>query len=219
LRHTPSPLTSSALAIPSRCGSIAIPMKIRGVIFDMDGTITEPFFDFVKIKDEAGIGDVDMLDYLAKASDSERARIQAIMTRFEDAGVAEAKLNRGARELLDDLKERGMPTALLTRNTRRSVDGVCRKLNLKFEIVVTREDGPYKPAPEPIWEIAKRWGVKPVEVLMVGDYKWDVLCARNAGAPCALLADGDEDADWAKHADHVITELMEVIEIIEGNSQ
>jgi HAD superfamily hydrolase (TIGR01549 family) len=191
-------------------------MKIRGVIFDMDGTITEPFFDFVKIKEEAGIGDIDMLDYLATASGLERERVQAIMTRFEDAGVAEAKLNRGARELLDELVRRGMPTALLTRNTRRSVDGVCRKLNLKFDIVVTREDGPYKPAPEPIWEIAKRWGTTPGEVLMVGDYKWDVLCARNAGAPCALLADGDEDAAWAKDADHIITGLTEVIEIIEG---
>ena len=194
-------------------------MKIRGVIFDMDGTITEPFFDFVKIKEEAGIGDVDMLDYLAAASGPERKRVQAIMTKFEDAGVAEARLNRGARELLDDLARRGMPTALLTRNTRRSVDGVCRKLNLKFDIVVTREDGPYKPAPEPIWEIAKRWGVTPGEVLMVGDYKWDVLCARNAGALCALLSDGDEDAEWAKDADHIIKGLTEVIEIIEGKNR
>jgi HAD superfamily hydrolase (TIGR01549 family) len=194
-------------------------MKIRGVIFDMDGTITAPFFDFVKIKDEAGIGDVDMLDYLATASGPERVRVQAIMTRFEDAGVAEAKLNRGARELLDELVRRGMPTALLTRNTRRSVDGVCRKLNLTFDIIVTREDGPYKPAPEAIWGIAKRWGAEPSEVLMVGDYKWDVLCAKNAGAPCALLADGDEDAEWADSADHIITELTEVIEIIEGKSR
>ena len=92
-------------------------------------------------------------------------------------------------------------------------------MNLKFDIVVTREDGPYKPAPEPIWEIAKRWGAKPGEVLMVGDYKWDVLCARNAGAPCALLADGDEDAAWAKDADHIITGLSEVIEIIEGKNR
>jgi phosphoglycolate phosphatase-like HAD superfamily hydrolase len=51
---------------------------------------------------------------------------------------------------------------------------------------------------------------------MVGDYKWDVLCAKNAGAPCALLANGDEDAEWAKSADHVITRLIDVIEIIEG---
>jgi hypothetical protein len=36
-------------------------MKSKGVIFDMDGTITEPFFDFVKVKDEAGIGGANEL--------------------------------------------------------------------------------------------------------------------------------------------------------------
>ena len=194
-------------------------MKLKGVIFDMDGTITEPYFDFVKIKVEAGIGDVDMLDYLASAPAAERARVEAIMTKFEDAGVAEAKLNRGARELLDELARRGMRTALLTRNTRRSVDGVCRKLNLKFDIVVTREDGPYKPSPEPVWEIARRWGAKASEVLIVGDYKWDVLCAKNAGAPCVLLINGEGAPEWAKDATYVITRLREVIEVIDGKSE
>jgi HAD superfamily hydrolase (TIGR01549 family) len=191
-------------------------MKIRGVIFDMDGTITAPFLDFTKIKDEAAIGDVDLLDYLAMATGAEYERLHAIMLKFEDAGAAGAELNHGARELLEDLARRGLPTALLTRNTRRSVDGVCRKLNLKFGIIVTRDDGPHKPAPEPIWEIARQWGVKPDEVLMVGDYKWDVLCAKNAGTPCALLTNGDGEPDWATDARYVITSLTEVIEIIEG---
>jgi HAD superfamily hydrolase (TIGR01549 family) len=186
----------------------------------MDGTITAPYFDFVKIKDEAGIGDMDMLDYLSSGvTAAERDRVHAILTRFEDAGVANARLNRGARKLLNFLAQRKMPTALLTRNTRRSVDNVCRKLNLKFDIAVTREDGPHKPAPEPIWEIARRWGVQAGEVLMVGDYKWDVLCANNAGAPCALLVNGSGEPEWAKDADFVITRLAEVIEIIEGKKR
>ena len=97
-------------------------MKVKGVIFDMDGTITAPYFDFVKIKDEAGIGDRDMLDYLSSGvTPAERDRVHAILTRFEDAGVANAKLNRGARKLLSFLTKRKMPTALLTRNSRRSV--------------------------------------------------------------------------------------------------
>ena len=191
-------------------------MKIKGVIFDMDGTITAPYFDFNKIRDEAGIGDIDMLDYLGTAVGVEHARVTAVLKKFEDAGVDGAELNRGARELLDELARREMPTALLTRNTRRSVDGVCRKLNLKFDITVTREDGPHKPAPEPIWEIARRWGAEPGEVLMVGDYKWDVLCAKNAGAPSAMLTNGEPVPDWAKDATYIIATLAEVIEIIEG---
>jgi HAD superfamily hydrolase (TIGR01549 family) len=191
-------------------------MAIKGVIFDMDGTITAPYFDFVKIKEEAGIGDVDMIDYLRGATGAEYERVHTILTKFEEAGVADAKLNRGARKLLAFLARKKIPTALLTRNSRKSVDGVCRRLNLKFDITVTREDGPHKPAPEPIWNIARQWGAKPGEVLMVGDYKWDVLCAKNAGAPCALLIDGDEEPEWANDADYCIASLTEIISIIDS---
>jgi HAD superfamily hydrolase (TIGR01509 family) len=194
-------------------------MKIRGVIFDMDGTITAPYFDFVSIKEEAGIGDIDMLDYLRQATGEEYERVHAVLMKFEEGGVANAKLNRGARKLLSFLAQRKIPTALLTRNSRKSVDGVCRKLNLKFDVTVTREDGPHKPAPEPIWEIARRWGVKPNEVLIVGDYKWDVLCAQNAGAPSVLLVNGSGEPAWAEDADFVITKLIDVIEIVEGKKR
>ena len=195
-------------------------MTIKGVIFDMDGTITAPYFDFLKIKEAAGIGDVDMLDYLRSATGPERERVQAILMKFEEAGVANARLNRGARKLLTFLAGRKIPTALLTRNSRKSVDGVCRKLNLKFDITVTREDGPHKPAPEPILKIARRWGAKPGELLLVGDYKWDVECAENAGTPCALLINGGSDPDWVGKADFVVRRLTEIITIIErtGNS-
>jgi HAD superfamily hydrolase (TIGR01549 family) len=190
-------------------------MAICGIIFDMDGTITAPYFDFAKIKAEAGIGDVDMLDYLRYASGPEHARIHRLLQRFEAAGVADAKLNRGARTLLTFLARRKIPTALLTRNSRKSVDGVCRKLKLKFDITISREDGPHKPAPEPIRRIAKRWKLKRREILMVGDYKWDVLCARNAGIPCALLVNGTEQPDWVKDAQYQIRRLTDLIKIIQ----
>ena len=185
----------------------------------MDGTIIAPYFDFVRIKEEAGIGDVDMLDYLRQATGAEYERVHRVLMKFEEAGVLNARMNRGARRLLAFLAKRKIPTALLTRNSRKSVEGVCGKLKMKFDVSVTREDGPHKPAPEPIWRIAKRWGVKPSEVLVVGDYKWDVLCANNAGAPCALLVNGSGTPEWAKDADYVITKLTDVIAILEGKKR
>ena len=139
-------------------------MAIKGIIFDMDGTITAPYFDFAKIKAAAGIGDVDMLDYIRSATGKEYERIHGLLMQFEEDGVAAAKLNRGARALLNALAKRKIPTALLTRNSRKSVDGVCAKLKLKFDVTITREDGPHKQAPEPIWRIAKRWGLKRTSV-------------------------------------------------------
>jgi HAD superfamily hydrolase (TIGR01549 family) len=197
------------------CGeALSRTLKIRGVIFDMDGTITAPNLDFVGIKAEAGIGDeVDMLDYLRSATGTECERVHKLLMRFEEGGVANAKLNRGARTLLNALAKRKIRTALLTRNSRRSVDAVCRKLKLKFDVTITREDGPHKPSPEPIWRIAKRWKAKPNELLMVGDYKWDVLCAKNAGTPCAVLVNGGAP-DWAKDADFIIKRLADVLRIV-----
>ncbi len=188
-------------------------MKVRGVIFDMDGTITAPYLEFGKIKEAAGIGDVDMLDYLRRATGAEYERVHALLMKFEEDGVANAKLNRGARTVLNFLRRRRIPTGLLTRNSRQSVAGVCQKLRLEFDVVMTREDGPHKPAPEPIWEMARRWGVRREELLMVGDYKWDVLCARNAGIACAVLING-EIPDWARAAQYRIRRLTELREII-----
>ena len=179
----------------------------------MDGTITAPYLEFGRIKEVAGIGDVDMLDYLRNATGKEYERVHGLLMKFEEDGVANAKLNRGARTVLNSLRRARIPTALLTRNSRKSVDGVCGKLKLKFDIVVTREDGPHKPAPEPIWDIARRWGLKRNELLMVGDYKWDVLCAQNAGIPCAVLLNGDVP-EWAQGADYRIRRLTELLEII-----
>ena len=192
-------------------------MAIRGIIFDMDGTITAPDLEFAKIKKAAGIGDVDMLDYLRAATGKEYARVHKLLMRFEEGGVTNARLNRGARTLLRHLARQRIPTALLTRNSRKSVAGVCQKLNLKFDITVTREDGPHKPAPEPIWQIAKQWKLPRRELLMVGDYKWDVLCAANAGIPCAVLLNSDSLPEWAHSARYHVRRLMEVVAILEGN--
>jgi HAD superfamily hydrolase (TIGR01549 family) len=191
-------------------------MASRGVIFDMDGTITVPVFDFAGLRAEANIGDHDLLEYMLRATGVERARIQRVMRKYEDDAAAKARLNPGARTVLTYLVRRCVPMALLTRNSRRSVNTVCRKLRLKFDFIVTREDGPHKPAPDSILKIARRWNVSPHEVLMVGDYKWDVLCAKNAGAPCVVLANGDELPDWAREANYVIKRLTELIPIIEG---
>ena len=192
-------------------------MAIRGVIFDMDGTLTTMCFDFEAIKAEAKVGDADLLDYLGTVHGTERERIHRIILKYEEQAAAKTELNRGARTVLCGIRQRKLPMALLTRNSRRSVDLVRRRLGLEFDVVVSREDGPYKPSPEPIWKIAKHWGLKRHELLMVGDYKWDVLCAANAGIPCAVLLNCDTLPEWAHTARYHVRRLMEIVAILEEN--
>jgi phosphoglycolate phosphatase-like HAD superfamily hydrolase len=47
------------------------------------------------------------------------------------------------------LRENAMPTALITRNSRASVNVVLAKHGLVFDVVMSREDGKFKPDPEP----------------------------------------------------------------------
>jgi len=190
-------------------------MAIRGVIFDMDGTLTTMCFDFDKIKAEAAVGDVDLLDYLDSVRGAERQRLMRIIIKYEKQAAARTQLNRGARAVLRGLRQRRLPAALLTRNSRRSVDLVCQRLGLEFDIAYSREDGPHKPSPEPIRAIARHWGASPTEVLMVGDYKWDVLCAHNAGARSAVFLPRGPLPPWAKEAEYVIRRLTEVLEIVD----
>lgn len=190
-------------------------MAIHGVIFDMDGTLTTMCFDFARIKAEAGVGDVDLLDYLDQVRGAEQARLMRIIVKYEEEAAARTKLNRGALAVLRGLRKRGLPTALLTRNSRRSVDLVCERLGLRFDMSLTREDAPHKPSPEPVRRVARCWKTTPRELLVVGDYKWDVLCARNAGARSALFVGRGPLPPWASDAEFVIRRLTEVLDIVD----
>lgn len=187
---------------------------VGGIIFDMDGTITAPYLQFAEMKARANIGDVDLLEYLEQADIAERTRLEQLLVEFEDDGVAHARLNRGARETLAYLSARQIPTGLLTRNSRRSVNHICEKLDLAFDRVITREDAPYKPSPEAVWQMARSWNAEPADLLVVGDYKWDLLCAQNAGARSAVLLNDPTIPSWAQGADHLIRCLDEVMDIV-----
>jgi HAD superfamily hydrolase (TIGR01549 family) len=150
---------------------------------------------------------------LEQADPIERERVQAIIRRYEDDAATNAPLNDGAREFLDWVKERKLPVAIVTRNTRRSVQIVCRRFSLDFDHVYTREDGPHKPSPAAILAISKRWNIPPTALLMVGDYKYDIEAGIAAGAHTALLTNGKQPK-WAHEAEFVVHRLTELIPIL-----
>jgi phosphoglycolate phosphatase-like HAD superfamily hydrolase len=61
---------------------------------------------------------------------------------------------------------------------------------MRFELVLAREDAPYKPSPEGLWQICAAWGMAPADVLMVGDYLYDLQAGRRAGTRTALVTHG-----------------------------
>ncbi len=82
-------------------------MAIKAVIFDLDGTITEPFFDFDAIRAEMGLTAEDgpIWEAMQKMSPDRRRQTEQILFYHEQKGVEESQLNEGAAQTLGEALE------------------------------------------------------------------------------------------------------------------
>ena len=192
-------------------------MSIKAVIFDLDGTITQPYFDFDIIREEMGldINSGPVLESMEKMSPQQRLDAEQILHFHEERAVTESRLNPGAKKTLSVLRKAGIHIGVLTRNKRRNALAIARKHSLKFDAVVDREDGPVKPDAFGVLRICKQFDVKPLETLVVGDYLFDILSAKAAGAIAVLLANHDRAREFIKHADFTVEKIGQILQIIE----
>lgn len=184
----------------------------QAVIFDMDGTLldTEAVFRTIvfEVCDELGYAMTDDVHLSMVGGSHERTnqllveaygvtfpytlfdqRCRIIMHERSQSGVP---LKAGARELVSDLKARGIPTAVATssRNPHATHHlGAAGLLDL-FQTIVTRDDvlNP-KPHPEPYLTAAHRLGVAPEHCLALEDSHTGVRAAHAAGMQTVMVPD------------------------------
>lgn len=188
---------------------------IGGILLDMDGVVVRQRLDFPAIKQEI-FGDTRgyILERIAELPPAERVRGEAVLERYETAAAAEAEPMDGILPFLQWMDARGLRRGLVTRNSRKSVDMVLARLHLRFDAIVTREDAPPKPAPEPVWLACRRMGLPPAEVLFVGDFEFDMLAGRRAGVRTVLLR--SPALAGSEHADLVVDSLAELRGLFES---
>ncbi len=191
---------------------------IKAVIFDLDGTITQPFFDFDAIRKEMGYPPDagPILELMEKMTQQQRDEAERILLAHEGKAVAESTLNPGAKETLEELRRRKILIGILTRNKKENAVAVGDKHGLKFDAVVGREEGPVKPDAFGVLYLCKKFAIMPQESLVVGDYLFDLLCARTAGAIPVLLKNHHKADEFATHADFVIENITDILKIIDG---
>eukprot|EP01125_Pyxidicula_operculata_P010952 TRINITY_DN3596_c0_g1_i2.p1 TRINITY_DN3596_c0_g1~~TRINITY_DN3596_c0_g1_i2.p1 ORF type:complete len:197 (-),score=17.53 TRINITY_DN3596_c0_g1_i2:41-631(-) len=184
--------------------------KFKGVIFDMDGTLTVPCLDFSAMRKAVGIPKgSDILLTLNTFPEPKRSECYAIIDQFEQIGREKLELMNGVFELMEYLENKSIPKALFTRNSQKSIDHFLEKSNLSFQAILSREYHPPKPHPEGALHICSQWNITPDSCLFVGDGEHDIESGMRAGNITVLLVN-DENTHLKDKAHYSIQNLEEL---------
>lgn len=182
----------------------------KALLFDMDGTITKPMLDFPAIKAEMAIGSRPILEAMAEMDQATRDEAQRVLDRHEDKAAAESELNEGCSALLEWMRVKRLPVALITRNSSQSVMTVLKRHRLNFDTVIAREDGPFKPDPWSIRASCERLGVNCRDVWMIGDGRYDIE-AGNAADVVTVWISHARERDFSSEPTAVARDLQALL--------
>lgn len=207
---------------------------IRGVIFDLDGTLLDSLRDMAAAanhtlerfglpthsveayRDFIGYGAKELM--LRAAPDTPtpiNTLLDAYKTRYSQHLTGHSSLYDGIDALLHDLEARSIQKAILS-NKPHAMTLQCHAHYLDawtFDAVYGhRDDAPRKPDPAGALEIAGIMQLDPAEILFVGDTRIDMLTARHAGMTAVGVSWGFRDVEElrAHGADWIVTSPMQI---------
>jgi HAD superfamily hydrolase (TIGR01509 family) len=171
---------------------------LKAVFFDMDGTITEPNLDFKALRRSVGVPDgMSIMGHIESLSVEERQRAEAVLEEAEYDATVQAGLNPGASMVLSGLRQLGIRLVLITNNHRRAMHHVLDRFRLHFDLALSREDGPVKPAPDLLHRALGALSLGPHSVCFVGDGRYDQLASEAAGIRYIHLSHDGAEVDGA----------------------
>jgi HAD superfamily hydrolase (TIGR01509 family) len=175
---------------------------IRALVFDFDGTLTDGgTLDFAQIRRDLDIPPgAGILRALAELPPELRRDAEAYLHAQELSAAAASRPRETAESFVRDLAERGVPRAVLTRNTRAAVKRSLENFELlsedSFDRIISRDDThAYKPSPAGILALAEMWEIPPESIAVIGDFQDDVTAALAAGSYAIYLAPPNAGSD------------------------
>lgn len=188
---------------------------LRGVIFDLDGTLINSIGDLqasvnyvmaargfptateAQMKQMVGNGIRKLIERALPETERIPEKIDECLREFS-AHYSEHCLDRtrpydGMKELAVLLRFRGVQTAVVSNKADSLVNKIVGGLfpSATFGTVHGMREGiAPKPDPEALLLICKEWGIAPEECAMIGDSNVDILTGKNAGMFTAGVAWG-----------------------------
>ncbi|MGL4315389.1 MAG: N-acetylmuramic acid 6-phosphate phosphatase MupP [Pseudomonas sp.] len=217
-------------------------MRLRAVLFDMDGTLLDTAPDFIavcqamlKARSLPAVDDQLIRDQISGgaramvaatfAMDSEAEGFEALRLEFLERYLKHcAVLSRpfdGMSELLAEIEQAKLIWGVATNKPLRFAEPIMRQLGLAERsavLVCPDHVSRSKPDPEMLLLACQKIGVQPGEVLFVGDDARDIEAGRAAGCKTAAVTYGyihpdDNPSHWG--ADVVVDHPLELRDVLD----
>ncbi len=198
--------------------------QIKAVLFDFDGTLTQPgAIDFIGIKKAINCPpDRPILEYIETLSNQvEREQALSIINKREMESAEKSFPIDNAEDIVLFLKSKGIKVGVISRNgddqLKRALENFAKLEWSDFDIVISR-DTPvrYKPSSEGIELAMSKMDVDRQEIILVGDFLFDIQAGNAAGVITVLLHHGDEGTQpqgWEN--DYTIYRLSQLKPLLE----
>ena len=203
----------------------------KAVLWDMDGTLvdSEPYWllsesalaeDYGKVWTQENGNDLigkslyESSAFLKDHLDIKDLSAQQIVDRLTDSVLSKLQHSLpwrpGALELLMELKQAGVKTALVTMSMRRMALAVAEAIPFQaFDIVVAGDDVTHgKPHPEPYQKAAALLGFEPAECIAIEDSVTGLRSAEAAGClPLGIVNMMPLEQSGTRVIRHSLTEM------------
>ncbi|KOY83456.1 HAD family hydrolase [Lysinibacillus macroides] len=206
---------------------------LKAIIFDVDGTILDTeqailqslqrtlqqeqqgTYSFDELRFALGIpGKVALQRLQVREIEAVHQKWCAAMLDFSHEVAVFAEL----KPVIQTLVTKPLQLGIVTSKTRQEIVDEFDPFSLShyFRQVISASDTKkHKPHPDPLLKCLDLLEVAPKDAIYIGDSKYDLQCAKQAGAKFALALWGAKTTNGFEGADFILQRPEEILQLIE----